>query len=119
MVWFEKLEDTKPTRTKPWRYAHATIMCGLLPGADFMKARKDVKWIDQCDANGLSEFGINHSSSLKEMVWLLPKSRYTDLPDSADGSVTVSDPGPHWAARAGCGNTSLASFTAQTVASKN
>ena len=85
--------------------------------ADFMTARQDVQWIEQLDANGWSKFGINHSSSLKEMVWLLPKSRYTDLPVSADGSVTVSDQGPHWAVRAG--NTRLASFTAKTVASKN
>ena len=94
-------------------------MCGLLPGKDFMTARQDVKWIDQCDANGLSEFGINHSSSLKEMVWLLPNSRYADLLVIADGSATGSDHVPHWAIRTGWGNTPLASFTAQTVASKN
>ena len=94
-------------------------MCGLLPGKDFMTARQDVKWINQCDANGLYKFGINHLSSLKEMMWLLPKSRYAELPVIADGSVTVSDHGPHWPVRAGWGNTPLASFTAQTVASKN
>ena len=44
------------------------------------------------------------------MVWLLPKSRYTALPVSEDGSVTVSDQGTHWAVRAG--NTRRASFTA-------
>ena len=85
--------------------------------ADFMTARQDVQWIEQRDASGLSKFGINHSSSLKEMVWLLPKSRYADLPVSPDGSVTVSDQGPYWAVRAG--NTRLASFTAKTVVSKN
>ena len=85
--------------------------------ADFMTARQDVQWIEQRDASGLSKFGINHSSSLKEMVWLLPKSRYPDLPVSPDGSVTVSDQGPYWAVRAG--NTRLASFTAKTVVSKN
>ena len=85
--------------------------------ADFMTARQDVQWTEQRDTSGWSKFGISHSSSLKEMVWLLPKSRYTDLPVSADGSVTVSDQGPHWAVRAG--NTRLASFTAKAVASKN
>ena len=85
--------------------------------ADFMTARQDVQWIEQRDASGLSKFGINHSSSLKEMVWLLPKSRYADLPVSPDGSVTVSDQGPYWAVRAG--NTRQASFTAKTVVSKN
>ena len=85
--------------------------------ADFMTARQDVRWIEQRDANGVSKFGINHSSSLKEMVWLLPKSRYPVLPVSADGSVSMSDQGLHWAVRAG--NTRLASFTAQSVALKN
>ena len=85
--------------------------------ADFMTARADVKWTEQRDASGLSKFRINHSSSLKEMVWLLPKSRYVDLPVSANGSVTVSDQGQHWAVRAG--NTRLASFTAKTVVLKN
>ena len=94
-------------------------MCGLLAGKDFMTARQDVTWIDQCNASGLSEFGINHSSSLKEMVWLLPKSRYADLLVIADGSVSVSDHEPHWPVRVGWGNTPLANFTAQTVASKN
>ena len=85
--------------------------------ADFMTARQDVTWVEQRDASGLSRFGINHSSSLKEMVWLLPKSRYADLPVSADGSVTVSDQGANWAVRAG--NTRVASFTAKTVMPKN
>ncbi len=84
-----------------------------------MTARQDVKRIDQCDANGLSEFGINHSSSLKEMVWLLPKSRYADLPVIADGSVSVADQGPHRPVRAGWRNTPLADFTTQAVTSKN
>ena len=85
--------------------------------ADFMTAREAVKWSEQRDASGLSKFRVNHSSSLKEMVWLLPKSRYVDLPVSANGSVTVSDQGQHWAVRAG--NTRLASFTAKTVVLKN
>ena len=84
-----------------------------------MTVRQDVKWIDQCDANGLSELGISHSSSLKEMMWLLPKSRFVNLPVIANGSVTVSDNGPHWPVRAGWDDTPLANFTAQTVASKN
>ena len=85
--------------------------------ADFMTARQAVKWIEQRDASGMSRFGINHSSTLNEMVWLLPKSRYPDLPVSADGSVKVSDQGLNWAVKAG--NTRLASFTANTVMPKN
>ena len=54
-----------------------------------------MKWIEQLDANGLTRFGITHPSSLKEMVWLLPKSRFVTLPVSQDGSITVTDPGPY------------------------
>ena len=78
--------------------------------ADFMTSRRGVTWTEQRSRGGLSRFEIVHSSSLKEMVWLLPKSRYTALPVSEDGSVTVSDEGAHWSVRAG--NTRRASFTA-------
>ena len=78
--------------------------------ADFMTARRDVTWTEQRSRGGLSRFEITHSSSLDEMVWLLPKARYTVLPVSKDGSVTVSDQGAHWAVRGG--NTRRASFTA-------
>ena len=78
--------------------------------ADFMTARRGVTWTEQRSRGGTSKFEIVHTSSLDEMVWLLPKSRYTALPVSKDGSVTVSDQGTHWAVRAG--NTRRASFTA-------
>ena len=78
--------------------------------ADFMTARRGVTWTEQRSRGGTSKFEIVHTSSLNEMVWLLPKSRYTVLPVSKDGSVTVSDQGAHWAVRAG--NTRRASFTA-------
>ena len=77
---------------------------------DFMTARRDVTWTEQRSRGGTSKFEISHSSSLNEMVWLLPKARYIDLPFSKDGSVTVSDQGANWAVRAG--NTRRASFTA-------
>lgn len=85
--------------------------------ADFMTARLGVRWTEQRDTTGLSSFEIVHSSSLDEMVWLLPKARYGDLPVSRDGSVTVSDQGAHWAVRAG--NTRQASFTAMNLAGRN
>ena len=85
--------------------------------ADFMTARQDVKWTEQRDANGMSKFVVTHSSSLNEMVWLLPKTRYADLPVSTDGSVTVSDQGKYWAVRAG--NMRRASFTAKTLAERS
>ena len=78
--------------------------------ADFMTSRRGVTWTEQRNRGGRSTFEIVHSGSLKEMVWLLPKARYTDMPVSNDGSVTVSDHGEHWAVRAG--NTRRASFTA-------
>ena len=78
--------------------------------ADFMTSRRTVMWTEQRSRGGLSTFEIVHSSSLKEMVWLLPKSRYTELPVSKDRSMTVSDQGANWAVRAG--NTRRASFTA-------
>ncbi len=78
--------------------------------ADFMTTRQGVTWTEQRGRGGTSKFEIAHSSSLDEMVWLLPKARYTVLPVSKDGSVTVSDQGAYWAVRAG--NTRRASFTA-------
>ena len=78
--------------------------------ADFMTTRRGVTWTEQRNRGGLSKFEIVHSGSLNEMVWLLPKSRYTDMPVSKDGSVTVSDQGANWAVRGG--NTRRASFTA-------
>ena len=85
--------------------------------ADFMTARQDVKWAEQRDANGVSKFVVTHSSSLDEMVWLLPKTRYADMPVSADGSVTVSEQGKYWAVRAG--NMRRASFTAKPLAGRD
>ncbi len=78
--------------------------------ADFMTSRRSVTWTEQRNQDGLSKFDIDHESSLKEMVWLLPKTRYTEPPVSKDGSVTISDMGANWAVRAG--NTRRASFTA-------
>ena len=80
--------------------------------ADFMTARRGVTWTEQRNKGGMSTFEIAHSSSLAEMVWLLPKGRYTELPVSNDGSVTVTEQGAFWAIRAG--NTRRASFTAMT-----
>ena len=78
--------------------------------ADFMTTRRGVTWTERRNRGGTSKFEIVHTGSLDDMVWLLPKSRYTALPVSEDGSATVSDEGAHWAVRAG--NTRRASFTA-------
>ena len=79
--------------------------------ADFMTARENVEWTELLDQGGTSTFEIYHPNSLKEMVWLLPKTRYPEMPFSADGSVTSVDHGADWAVRAG--NTSSARFTAR------
>ena len=81
--------------------------------ADFMTTRQAVRWTEQRDAAGVSRFEASHPSSLQEMVWLLPKARFAELPTSEDRSVTVADHGAHWAVRAT--NRSAASFTAKTL----
>lgn len=78
--------------------------------ADFMTTRQAVAWTEKREAQGVSRFEASHPQSLEEMVWLLPKSRYASLPVSADGSVSVSDRGSHWAVKAR--NTRRASFVA-------
>ena len=80
--------------------------------ADFMTARDGVKWTEQRDEAGISNFEITHPNSLEEMVWLLPKSRYFQTPVSVDGSVKVVDRGTDWAIHAG--PTRSARFTART-----
>ena len=81
--------------------------------ADFMTTRQAVTWSERRDAAGVSKFEARHPSTLQEMVWLLPKTRYADLPASADGSVTVADRGTHWAVRGS--NSRRATFTARTL----
>ena len=80
--------------------------------ADFMTARENVAWSEVRDQGGISNFEIRHPNSLKEMVWLLPKARYPEIPFSADGSVTLVDRGADWAVHAGSANT--ARFTARS-----
>ena len=76
--------------------------------ADFMTTRQEVVWSERRDDNGGTQFELLHPTTLNEMVWLLPKTRYINLPVSTDGSVKVSDRGTHWALMAG--NTRRASF---------
>ncbi|MBC7608761.1 MAG: hypothetical protein H7228_04155 [Polaromonas sp.] len=84
--------------------------------ADFMTARALVQWTERLDATGMSNFEISHPSSLNEMVWLLPKTRYPDQPLSPDGSVRLLDRGQDWEVRAG--NTRSARFTARSLPKK-
>ena len=107
-VWFDVLQDLLAHANAYGEHKFRWYTMTRL--ADFMTTRRNVTWTEQRSRGGLSRFEIAHSSSLDEMVWLLPKARYTTLPVSKDGSVTVSDQGVNWAVRGG--NTRRASFTA-------
>ena len=111
-VWPDVLQDllayAKGKGEKQFKWYTMTRL------ADFMTARMQVTWTEQRDASGLSSFAISHSSSLAEMVLLLPKARYADKPTSADGSTSIAEQGEHWAMRAT--NARRASFTARSVA---
>lgn len=113
-VWSDVLQDflayAKTQGSQRFRWYTMTRL------ADFMTARHGVTWTEQRDQYGLSSFEVTHSSSLNEMVWLLPKARYAGLPISKDGSVTVYDQGADWAVRAGY--TRRASFTALSQPTK-
>ncbi len=80
--------------------------------ADFMTTRRLVQWTERRDAADVSSFKISHLSSLREMVWLLPKSSYPDRPTSDNASVTLTDRGTDWEVRGG--NTRKARFTARS-----
>jgi hypothetical protein len=79
--------------------------------ADFMTTRQRVSWREQRDTSGVSQFEASHPSSLREMVWMLPKTRYPEQPVSPDGSVIVTNRGSHWAVSAG--NVRQARFSAR------
>ena len=84
--------------------------------ADFMTTRRLVQWTERRDAAGVTSFEISHPSSLREMVWLLPKSSYPDRPTSDNASVTLTDRGTDWEVRGG--NTRKARFTARSQNNK-
>ncbi|MDP2819448.1 MAG: hypothetical protein Q8O29_14515 [Polaromonas sp.] len=111
-VWPDVLQDllayAKAKGPEQFRWYTMTRL------ADFMTMRQAVVWTEQRDAAGTSLFEASHLHSLEEMVWLLPKSRYTGQPVSTYGNVSVSDRGTHWAVKAG--NTRRASFTASAIA---
>ncbi len=64
--------------------------------ADFMTTRQRVSWRERRHASGVSQFEASHPSSLSEMVWMLPKSRYPSQPTSGDGSVIITEALTHW-----------------------
>ena len=84
--------------------------------SDFMAARAGVEWTEQLDEAGISNFDITHPNSLEEMVWLLPKTRYLQIPVSVDGSVKVVDRGADWAIHAGPARSARFTARAQQLA---
>ena len=72
--------------------------------ADFMSTRLLVNWTQTVDSNGVTQFTVNHPNSLNEMVWRLPKSKYTKVPVivSGNGSVVTTD-ASYWLVKAGAG----------------
>ncbi len=72
--------------------------------ADFMSTRLLVNWNQTVDSAGVTQFTVTHPTNLNEMVWRLPKSKYTKAPVivSGNGSVITTDSG-HWLVKAGTG----------------
>ncbi len=112
-VWTDVLQDllayAKAKGPEEFRWYTMTRL------ADFMTTRQAVAWTETRQAPGVSKFEVSHPQSLQDMVWLLPKSRYTRLPLSADDSASMSDRGSHWAVKAR--STRRASFVATAVGS--
>lgn len=58
--------------------------------ADFMTSRQRVTWSQATDAaTGVTRFNAAHPVSLNELVWRLPKARYTQAPVVVSGSAAV------------------------------
>jgi len=65
--------------------------------ADFMTLRQNVAWTQNLDAvTGLTLFTVSHPVTLNEMVWRLPKSRYTKVPVIVSGVATVVTTDPQF-----------------------
>ncbi|MDP2818551.1 MAG: polysaccharide deacetylase family protein [Polaromonas sp.] len=71
--------------------------------ADFMTQRRDVQWTERLDASGVRHFNVSHPVTLREMVWILPKTSYPLPPEIVTGTARVTAEGPHWRVKAGDG----------------
>lgn len=75
--------------------------------SDFLTTRLKVSWSQTLDpVSGLTQFSVSHPSSLNEMAWRLPKSKYAQMPVivSGVGSVSSQDSN-YWLVKAGVGTT--------------
>ena len=70
--------------------------------AQFMARRLDVSWSQSHDeATGQTVFTVSHPSSLAEMTWRLPRSRYPQAPQLRSGSAEVDgSDSRYWQVRA-------------------
>ena len=69
--------------------------------ADFMTQRREVQWTEQQDTSGSRHFKVSHPVSLREMVWILPKTIYPLSPKIVAGIASVTAEGSHWRVKAG------------------
>ncbi|HYW58487.1 MAG TPA: hypothetical protein VE934_16155 [Polaromonas sp.] len=108
----------------PWAYEWKDVLLDLLAYAkakgpdhfrwytperlaDFMSTRIKVSWIEVRTESGATRFRASHPENLKEMVWLIPKSRSPLQPIIESGAGAVVEDRAHWLVKAGSG-TSLA-----------
>lgn len=83
--------------------------------ADFMTKRLDVKWSQHTDESGVTHFQASHPTSLDEMTWRLPKSRYIKAPLVVNGNATLqAHDAKYWLVKAGPGQSLV--FTAKATA---
>ena len=73
--------------------------------ADFMTQRREVQWSERQDTSGTRHFKVSHPASLREMVWILPKTIYPLSPKIVAGTASVTAEGSHWRVKAGDGAT--------------
>lgn len=75
--------------------------------SDFMANRLKVNWSQSVDPlSGVTQFNVSHPTSLKEMVWRLPKSKFPQMPVIVSGSGAVSSQNSnYWLIKAGVGTT--------------
>ena len=69
--------------------------------ADFMTQRREVQWSERRDTSGTRHFKASHPVSLREMVWILPKTIYPLSPKIVAGTASVTAEGSHWRVKAG------------------
>lgn len=70
--------------------------------ADFSQRRIATTWSKTTSTAGLASFTASHPSSLKDVTWLLPRSRY-DAPKVVSGDATIKSDVLSWAVTASSG----------------